>query len=493
MFEVTTDLTLVFERLIRIAGWEVLFPTVVFAAVVAVTRVLRKAPPILLHALWGLVLVRLLLPVNLASPLSLTSLVSRLPSAAGFESAWISGWRMGIDPPIQSEPRTAASVGSARPPRESSTWIWLSVALWSCGVAAVGGRLIMRRRRYWRMVQSATTIRDPEIFVLKARWKDRFSIRRPVRLVSSSESPVPFTIGSYRPVVFVPGAVLRQKDPKLVEHVVAHELAHIKRWDDLLLEFQLLVSAVYFFHPVVWYAVRRMRAESERICDSLVLSRGGLSAVDYGRSVIAVLRLNAAGGSTPIPAFDSDKRSLRVRMESIVKTKSATARRGTVVYSLLAPIALALFLLPLASPVTPARQSQVTLDNPMPGSRVTAAWGPMMNPFTGKEAHHKGIDIVGGPGARVLAPADGLIKVATADYAGGADHGTVIILDHGSGVETFYSHLGSLAVAGGERVSRGTVLGTQGSTGKVTGPHLHFEVWVNGEPTNPGRFVADWR
>ncbi len=182
-----------------------------------------------------------------------------------------------------------------------------------------------------------------------------------------------------------------------------------------------------------------------------------------------------------------------MRIESIIKTKATTTGRGTVAYSSLAPVALALFLLPLASPVAPAQQNEITLDNPMPGSRVTAAWGPMMNPFTGKEAHHRGIDIVGGPGARVLAPADGLIKVATADYTGGADHGTVIILDHGSGVETFYSHLGSLAVAVGERVSRVTVLGAQGSTGKVTGPHLHFEVWVNGEPSDPALLVAEWR
>lgn len=163
------------------------------------------------------------------------------------------------------------------------------------------------------------------------------------------------------------------------------------------------------------------------------------------------------------------------------------------IYSLLLPLALTVCLLPLASPVPSAQQSPVTLDNPMPGSRVTAAWGPQTNPFTGEEAHHRGIDIVGGPGARVLAPADGLVKEATAEYEGGADHGTVIVLDHGSGVETFYSHLGSLAVASGERVARGTLLGTQGSTGRVTGPHLHFEVWVNGEPTDPGRFVTDWR
>ena len=101
--------------------------------------------------------------------------------------------------------------------------------------------------------------------------------------------------------------------------------------------------------------------------------------------------------------------------------------------------------------------------------------------------------MVGKPGSEIHAAAAGRVEEATTDYAGGAAHGTVVILDHGGGIKTFYSHLDRLDVAKGQSVACGEVLGTQGTTGKVTGAHLHFEVWENGEFRDPALFVSEWR
>jgi murein DD-endopeptidase MepM/ murein hydrolase activator NlpD len=93
----------------------------------------------------------------------------------------------------------------------------------------------------------------------------------------------------------------------------------------------------------------------------------------------------------------------------------------------------------------------------------------------------------------VLAPAPGVVLVATEDYEPSPASGTVVIVDHGDGLQTMYAHLGSLAVTDGESVARGQLLARVGSTGKSTGPHLHFEVRVGGEPKDPAEYVADWR
>ena len=71
--------------------------------------------------------------------------------------------------------------------------------------------------------------------------------------------------------------------------------------------------------------------------------------------------------------------------------------------------------------------------------------------------------------------------------------GTVIVLDHGDGMQTFYSHLGTLEVEPGQQVARGEIIATVGSTGKSTGPHVHFEVRKDGERKDPALFVDDWK
>ena len=144
----------------------------------------------------------------------------------------------------------------------------------------------------------------------------------------------------------------------------------------------------------------------------------------------------------------------------------------------------------------------VTLSNPMPGARISAAWGPMLDPFTREKVQHRGIDLVGPPGSEIHAAAPGRVEEATTHYSGGAAYGTVVILDHGDGIKTLYAHLDRLDVEKGQRVSRGDVLGTQGATGQVkgggrqvrtAGAHLHFEVWESGEVRDPALFVSEWR
>ncbi len=489
------------ERLVWIGRWELLFSIVLFVLVFGLTRLLRDASPALRHALWGLVLLRLVLPVDLASPFSVGSLVSWVKPGTVAESTWL-----GDLPDLQTITGGAGLDGGARGAgRESASGGLAVVALWLVGAVAVGAVLVKGRRRYARVIQQAGLVHDDRARDLAESWRDRLGVRRAVRLVTSGELGTPFTLGNVRPVIYLPTAVLRHQDSAVLESVIGHEMAHIKRWDDLQLVFQLIVSALYYFNPVAWLAAGRMREESERICDALVVSRGGLAPATYGRSIVAVARLGLADEAGAILAMSAGKARLHKRIRSVMKAKAACNGGGRVVYSLPTAFALGAFLLPMAGgvhtdsqqnaegPVVLSQQVSVALANPMPGSRVSAGWGPMRSPFTGEVVHHRGIDLVGRAGAEVHAAGDGVIEEATTEYSGGVDHGTVVVLDHGAGVKTFYSHLGSIAVQAGQRVAQGDVLGTQGVTGKTTGPHLHFEVWLSGVYVDPGLYVAEWR
>ena len=133
-------------------------------------------------------------------------------------------------------------------------------------------------------------------------------------------------------------------------------------------------------------------------------------------------------------------------------------------------------------------------ENPLAVGRVTWSWGPgHRDPFTHEEVFHRGIDVAAAPGTQVVSPADGVVRIATEAYEPSPESGTVVLIDHADGITTFYAHLGSLTVAAGERVARGEVIATVGSTGKSTGPHLHFEVRRDGEAVNPAEFVEEWK
>jgi murein DD-endopeptidase MepM/ murein hydrolase activator NlpD len=112
---------------------------------------------------------------------------------------------------------------------------------------------------------------------------------------------------------------------------------------------------------------------------------------------------------------------------------------------------------------------------------LTSGFGYRISPISGTNMFHGGIDIGTATGTPVNAAADG--QVLQAEYMGG--YGYSILIYHGGGFATFYAHLSGFAISAGSKVKRGQVIGYVGSTGYATGPHLHFEVRVNGAQKNP--------
>ncbi len=117
--------------------------------------------------------------------------------------------------------------------------------------------------------------------------------------------------------------------------------------------------------------------------------------------------------------------------------------------------------------------------------RVTAGFGERMDPFSGEEAFHPGVDIADPYGTDVVATGDGLVIEAEPD----AGYGRSILIDNGDGITTRYAHLSRMFVVVGEQVKQGEIIGAIGMSGRTTGPHLHYEVRIHGIPVNPDRFL----
>ena len=122
-----------------------------------------------------------------------------------------------------------------------------------------------------------------------------------------------------------------------------------------------------------------------------------------------------------------------------------------------------------------------SLSNPLARMVITSGFGWRMHPIYGSSRFHAGIDLDADTGDAIFAAAGGL--VVAAGWRGG--YGNCVVIDHGGGIGTLYGHMSSIGVSTGQTVGQGDRVGAVGSTGASTGPHLHFEVRVYGEPVNP--------
>ncbi|MGN0916898.1 MAG: peptidoglycan DD-metalloendopeptidase family protein [Candidatus Enterousia sp.] len=124
---------------------------------------------------------------------------------------------------------------------------------------------------------------------------------------------------------------------------------------------------------------------------------------------------------------------------------------------------------------------------PVKSMRITSNYGMRKDPFTGKQKQHRGIDFAGKIGTELMAVAPGRV-VSAGERVG---YGTTVEIDHGLGFTTLYAHLSHINVSRGDWVRPGTIVGLGGSSGRSTGPHLHYEIRYKGNPFDPTKFVKE--
>jgi TonB family protein len=289
--------------LLQALATNALYSLILLAIVAPFAWLLRGRTPQLRQALWTIVLLRLVLPPSLALPTSFWGALAH--------------WSGSGRPVLTMSVVTGLDAGPAATSALTSPPLF---ALWLSGAALVALATLRARRSLRRLAASARPVDDPRALRAFERAKSRVGPRRRVELLTVSTQLGTFTIGTLRPVVVVPAGVVASLSEEALECVLAHELVHVRRHDDLARQLLAVLQAVYFFNPAVWIAAAFRIRENELVCDGLAVTRGRLDPASYGRSIIEVLRL--CSGPTPhAPMFLGRRNTMRQRIESVFSAR----------------------------------------------------------------------------------------------------------------------------------------------------------------------------
>ncbi len=457
----------------------------VFLVVLPLSFVFRRSPAWVHIVVWSLVPIRLLMPADFGHPLSLANFLRT--EIADARPQTTTAHTKGIGQPAygfaEIGVEKVASVNPIQP---------LAVA-WAIGFLSCLLKWERRRAPFRRAIAESTPAANQNLLRHSQEWRRRLRVHRPVRLLITSHRLAPFTAGLVRPVIVLPRVIAERES--LARIVVAHEMGHVARGDSLWLAVQQILCAIHFFNPLIWLATARLSEATERACDDLVLARGVVSPRSYASGLVDVLALGFAEGGS-VPAMAGSKRRLTMRITEILHYQDRVPSRPLTAVA--AVIIMTIFVLPMAavapSPVpiaevqieasSPATPNVLDMANPLPNARLSMGWGNHRHPFKDGMFHHNGLDLAAPLGTPIAAPSAGTVDTILIEY-GKRNTGRYVILDHGNGLSTFYSHLNDILVKKGQRVARGETIATVGNTGLSTGPHLHFEVRENGESIDP--------
>jgi len=592
------------QELLRWLAWNSVYAAIALSGVALLLRFWKRAPASVAHLCWWIVFVRLVLPVDFGMPLSFSNLVPGVTTGIAVPEVLVSYSMSPVTTP--GGPMTDEAV-------EVPSWIAIAGILWLLGASASLAWLFARRRRFTALARSARAVDDPIALSVLEDCRTALGLRTSVRLVHGEGPVSPFTTGVLKPVIWIPTSLLENLDGESLRCLIAHELVHVARKDDLLIRVQLVLESLFFFNPAVWLAGNQLAHTREQACDQRVVAVTGVAPRDYGRSLVETLRLGFITAE-PLPGFGGRKRSLEMRLRAL----SSIPRKTRL--ALVVPLAAAWLLLPMArtadaridapaertvgaiqatavAPASSAAQvspsastgdairisgdivppkvikrinptyppearkegvvgvviletvidengqvsdvrplkdlplglTEAAMDavkqwefepatlngvpvkvffnltinfkldsglkfaNPLPEGKTTSPYGDRRELHGETMEIHSGIDLAAPSGTTVRAAADGVVLTATTYDPERANSGTFVIIDHGSAMKTFYSHLDTLNVAAGQKVKSGDAIGTVGMTGVSTGPHLHFEVWSGDHPVDPGRYLGPRR
>ncbi len=228
----------------------------------------RRTWPELRAGLWILVMLKLALPPGLSSPLSW--------------SRWVPE---GLVPPPTLDLAGDGDGALAILVGKGVTGLWL---LGFFGLVSLGlwRRMVLLRR--WR--RGATAEGPPGFASLLLRLSRQVGLRRAPRVLFSSAMRSPCVTGLPRPTIFLPATLIEDLSEESLEHVLLHELAHIRRLDLWVSELCLALHLVYWFHPLVWLAQRRLTALREQCCDRSVARLLGHATEGYRRTLLTLAR-----------------------------------------------------------------------------------------------------------------------------------------------------------------------------------------------------------
>ena len=454
----------------------------------AVSAVLRRAhtPSRLLCWLWLAVGLRFAVPWGI--PLTLPRPQNQqLAQAADTVQALAEGPAPAPLPAVQAPAVTAAQAAA---PWYTQLTVWhLLAAVWAVGVLVLAVRALWGYRRLARTVATACKTADG--------------------CYSGACVPAPFTLGIFRPRIYLPAALAGEAR----RAVLLHEQTHLRRHDPQVKPLFYAVVCLHWFNPLAWLAFRQLEREMESACDEAAVRNCDAAARNaYCESILQyALQGRMAPGSL---AFGQG--SVKTRIVHLLHYRKIGAGALVVCAAAVGLSVTACMMQPQVEEATPetaettqaepAPQPTATPENAVTFTANTAGLPNLDDPENSPRflcpveytyisrymgGGHRGDDLSAEKGTPVYAAQDGVVTYADFHYS----YGYCVILDHGTGLDgnrwsTLYAHMDDYAIANGQVVKAGELIGHVGSTGTATGNHLHFEVFLNGGVTQPCYLTA---
>lgn len=292
------------------------------------TLAFRKNRAQVRYWIWFSASVKFLVPFSLL--LTLGGYFGRTPAAKAVPVPAISSTVVQVVEPFPEIPSPAAS------PQPNVNWIPTAlVSLWACGVAGV----VWIRLRGWRRIRAAVRASTP------------IEIKFPVPVRSTTCLLEPGVVGIFRPMLLLPAGILERLAPNHLESILAHELCHVRRRDNLTALIHMIVETAFWFHPFIWLVSARLVEERERACDEAVLELGSEPKV-YAESILKTCEFcveSPLACVSGVTGADLKKRIVHIMTESGVNKLSLSkkvllvgagiaALAGPMVFGLMGPL-----------------------------------------------------------------------------------------------------------------------------------------------------------
>jgi TonB family protein len=257
-----------------------------------------------------------------------------------------------------------------------------ALPLWSLGVLAFSLRLVLGSKQV-AMLRRRGAPAEATVLESVAGLAKRMGLTRPVRVLISTLADSPSVVGWIRPVILLPSATILGLTPQQLEAVLAHEIAHIRRYDYLVNILQIVVETLLFYHPAVWWASARIRHERELCCDDLAVRSCG-DALSYARALTALEKLRVL---TPNLAMGSTGGSLFYRIQRLMGDTTRECGPSKLSGALTLFLGLTCFLLNV-------HWAQGQADATRPAELAIAASGPHVRDASGVEVELGGAAVL---------------------------------------------------------------------------------------------------
>jgi uncharacterized protein (TIGR03435 family) len=274
-----------------------LWQSTLFACVIGLLAVtMRRNRAAVRHALWLAASLKFLVPFSLLMSLG-SEIEWRRPPA-------VLQPRLHVVEQVSEPFQRLSSSAPVLAPTTANRLPAVLLGLWLCGFAACS--LAWLRR--WRQVRSALRAGSP------------FDSNVPIPAISSSADLEPGVFGIFRPVLLLPDGIRERLTPEQFEAIVAHELCHVRRHDNLSLAIHMVVESLFWFHPLVWWIEAKLVEERERACDEEVLRMGG-DPEEYAQGILAVCKFYLKSPLACVAGVTGS--SLKQRVEEIMLNRVA--------------------------------------------------------------------------------------------------------------------------------------------------------------------------